>query len=189
MKMTKPHWRDKIKAARLPETIVPVVLRGDLAAEHELLKRQLDEAKEHKSTSLAGAGTAELEDRLTAVAEQMRESIVEFRLRALPRTRRPGDHRPSFAELKAQHPPREKGGEMLREDMMAGFVNSETFPDPLVRHSIVDPPLTDEDWDLLDLSQGQFDELVGAAWLLNQGKVDIPFSFAGSAAIPSSDNG
>lgn len=180
------HWRDKIKAARLPETVVPVVLRADLAAERETLQRQLEEARERRGNSLAGSGTAELEERIRAITEEMRDSIVEFRLRALPRSRRPGDHRPSFAELKAQHPPREADGEMNRADMMAGFINSETFPDPLVRHSIVDPPLTEEDWEQLELSQGQFDELVTAAWVLNAGKVDIPFSSAGSDPIRSS---
>lgn len=186
--MTKKsvHWRDKIKAARLPETVVPVVLRADLAAEREQLQRDLDEARERGATSLAGAGTAELEQRLRQVSEEMRDSVINFRLRALPRSRRPGDHRPSFTELKAQHPPREKDGDMLREDVLAGFINSETFPDPLVRHSIVDPPLTEEDWEQLELSQGQFDELVTAAWVLNQGKVDVPFLSAGSAATPTS---
>lgn len=179
-------WRDKLKAARLPEAVVPVVLRGDLAAEHERLRRILEDAKDRKTDSLAGSGVAELEDQLRSVEGEMRESVIEFRLRALPRTRRPGDDRPSFAELKAQHPPRETNGEMVREDIMAGFVNAETFPDPLVRWSIVDPPLTDDDWDTLDLSQGQFDELVTAAWNLNQGKVDIPFSSAGSATTRSS---
>jgi hypothetical protein len=190
MSNKKPtHWRDKIKAARLPETVVPVVLRADLAAEREQLLRQLEAVREVKATSLAGSGTAELEQRITNLTEQMRDSVVEFRLRALPRTRRPGDHRPSFAELKAQHPVREENGELRREDIMAGFVNAETFPDPLVRHSIVDPPLTDEDWEQLELSQGQFDELVNAAWQLNQGKVDIPFSYAASEKTPTSDNG
>lgn len=179
-------WREKLKAARLPEAVVPIVMRGDLAAERERLQRQVDEAKARKADSLAGAGTADLEERLREVADEMRESVVEFRLRALPRTKRPGDSRASFAELKAAHPPRETNGEMIREDIMAGFVNAETFPDPLVKASIVDPPLTDEDWDNLDISQGQFDELVTAAWTLNQGRVDIPFSSAASATTSTS---
>lgn len=179
-------WREKLKAARLPEAVVPIVLRADLAAERDQLRRQLDEAKARKGDSLAGSGTAHLEDRLRALGDEMRESVMEFRLRALPRSKRAGDRRPSFAELKALHPPREKDGEMIREDIMAGFVNAETFPDPLVRHCIVDPPLSDEDWDNLELSQGQFDELVSAAWNLNQGRVDIPFSSAASATTSTS---
>lgn len=187
--MTDMGWKDKLKAARLPETVVPVVLRGDLAAEYELLQRQVEESKSQARTSLAGWGAGELEQRLEEVAVEMRDSVLEFRLRALPRTRKPTDDRPSFAELKAAHPPREKDGNMLREDIMAGFINAETFPDPLVRHSIIDPPLSDEDWACLELSQGQFDELVTAAWQLNQGKVDIPFLSAASATTSTSGNG
>lgn len=184
-------WRDKLKQARLPEAVVPIVLRGDLAAEHEQLTRQLEELRARGATSLAGAGTGRVEDRLREIADEMRESVVEFTLRALPRAKRPGDRRPSWRELREQYPPREKNGEMVREDIMAGFVNALLFPEPLVKASVVDPELTDDDWaELLpSISDGQFDELVNAAWTLNRGKVDIPFSSGGSATIPNSDVG
>lgn len=179
-------WKDKIKNARLPEATVRIALRGDLAAEYDQLLMQIEQAKARKANTLAGSGVAVLEDRLAAVIEEMQDSVIEFKLRALPRTKKHGDRRPSFAELKKLHPPREVNGEMSREDIMAGFVNAETFADPLVRNSIVDPPLDDDDWDELEISQGQFDELVSAAWTLNQGRVDIPFSRAGSQTTPSS---
>lgn len=180
-------WRDKLKQARLPEAVVPIVLRGDLAAEHEQLTRQLDEARARGASSLAGSGTGRIEDRLREIADDMRDSVVEFTLRALPRAKRPGDRRPSWRELREQYPPREKNGEMLREDIMAGFVNAVQFPEPLVKASVVDPELSDEDWAELmpNISDGQFDELVNAAWTLNRGKVDIPFSPGGSATTPT----
>lgn len=185
------EWRDKLKQARLPEAVVPIVLRGDLAAEHEQLTRQLDEAKSRGPSSLAGSGAGRIEDRLREIADEMRESVVEFTLRALPRTKRPNDRRPSWRELREQYPPREKNGEMLREDILAGFVDALQFPEPLVRASVISPELTDDDWDELlpNISDGQFDELVNAAWTLNRGKIDIPFSSAGSGTTPTSGVG
>ncbi len=177
--MSDMGWKDKIKNARLPETVVRIAMRGDLVAQYEMLTRQLRSALETKATGMAGAGVGDLQTRIDQLTEEMQESVVEFTLRALPRTTRPTDNRPTFAELKKQHPPREVNGDLEREDIMAGFVNALTFPDPLVRASIIDPPLDDEDWDNLEISQGQFDELVQAAWQLNQGRVDIPFSPAG----------
>lgn len=179
-------WRDKVKQARLPETTVQLVLRGDLAAEHEQLTRQLKEARE--ATSLAGDGSGRIIERLDEIAAEIRDSAIELTLRALPRAKRPGDRRPTFRQLKEQYPPREKNGEMVREDMLAGFINAELFPEPLVKASVVEPELSDEDWDELmpNISDGQFEELVTAAWNLNRGKVNIPFSYGGSAKTPTS---
>lgn len=184
-------WRDKVKAARLPEKVVPVVLRGDLAAEHEQVSGEIEEARKRGSTSLAGSGTGPLEERLHAIEEEMRGSVVEFRMRALPRSRRPGDNRPSWPELAKQHPPREKDGEMFVEDRMADGINQETHPEALVKASVVEPGFSENDWEevLGALTQRQFDELVAAAWGLNMGKVDIPFSSAGSRTPPASDAG
>lgn len=187
-KSRNADWRDKIKQARLPEVVVKIALRGDLAVEHEQLTAQLNDLKARPAPSLAGTGTGPIEDRLEALANEMRESVIEFTLRALPRGKRPGDRRPSWRELREQYPPREKNGEMLREDIMAGFVNAADFPEPLVKASVVDPELTEVDWvDLMpNITDGQFDELVNAAWTLNRGKVDIPFSSAGLETTPTS---
>jgi hypothetical protein len=110
----------------------------------------------------------------------MREHTYPFRLRAMTRH--------AWRALVNEHQPREKDGEVLPEDRLAG-VNRETFFEPLVRASIVDPELSDEDWpQLLDtLTDRQFEELVSAAWDLNQGKVDIPFSRAAWQTRRSSD--
>jgi hypothetical protein len=187
-KSSNTNWRDKLKQARLPEAVVEIVLRGDLAVEHEQLTRQLEDIKSRPATSLAGSGAGPVEERLFELANEMRESVLAFTLRALPRGKRPGDRRPSWRELREQYPPREKNGEIVREDILAGFVNAADFPEPLVKASVVDPELTDDDWaDLMpSITDGQFDELVNAAWNLNRGKVDIPFSSAGSETTPTS---
>lgn len=181
-------WRDKIKKARLPETVVPIIMRGDLAAEHELLLAELEKARARRKTSLAGdPSVAPLEERLQEVEAEIRESIVEFRLRALPRSRRQGDNRPSFRELQTEHPVREVNGEIVREDMMAGWVNAITFPEPLVRACVIDPEMSAGDWEDFfgEISDGQFDALYTAAYTINRAKVDVPFSSAGSATTPA----
>lgn len=179
-------FHELLKQARLPERTVAVCLRADLVADHEGLQRQLDQAQQRQVDSLAGTGTGILEERIRDLEADMKASIVVFRLRALPHARRASDPRPTFRELRSQHPAREVDGKVLPEDMMAGWINAMTFPDPLVRHSIVEPELSDEDWENLVLSQGQFDELATTAWELNQGKVDVPFWSGGSATRRSS---
>lgn len=178
------NWRDKVKAARLPETTVQLVLRGDLAAEHEKLSRELTEVRERKTGSLAGSGAGPIEEALQALEEAMRDSILEVRLRALPREKRSGDSRPSWRELKELHPPRkDDAGATLIEDRIAGGVNVDAIAEPLARVSVIEPDdITDADWSELmaKLTDHQFDELVNAAWGLNQRSVDIPFSSAGS---------
>lgn len=176
-------WRDKIKAARLPEATVPIVTRGDLVAEHESITRELEKAEALKANSLAGTGGGALKERLLALEAEMHDSVLEVRLRALPRAKRAGETRPTWAEFKAQYPPREKDGEILMADRIAGGVNVEAIAEPLVKISVVEPDdMTEADWsDLLAaISDRQFDDLVNAAWRINEGKVDIPFSSAAS---------
>jgi hypothetical protein len=182
-------WRDKIKAARLPEATVAIVTRSDLVAEHESITRQLVKAGAMKATSLAGTGSSPLKERLLELEAEMVDSILELRLRALPRVKRPGDTRPTWAEFKAQFPPREKDGEILRADLVAGSLNVEAIAEPLAKISVVEPDdMTEEDWaDFLPgLSEKQFDDIVSTAWALNESRIDIPFSSAGSETTPTS---
>ncbi len=187
-------FSDMLKQAKLPEATVPICLRGDLVAEHEDLARQLDTAKDTPRTSLADGGSSALAERIRELEAEMKSSTYVFRLRALSG--------PRFSALKRRHPPRESDdGQVLMKDLVAGGVNVETFAEPLIRASVFDPPLTDEQWrELLGdsddekvrrlaadepvedgkLSAGQIDELFNTAWALNQRSVDVPFSSAAS---------
>lgn len=172
------NWRDKVKTARLPEKVVPLVMRGDLAAEHERLVDEIEKSRSRGANSLAGTGTADLEEQLRAIEAEMQDSIVSFRLRALPRSKRSGDDRLTWNELGALHPPRVSDGIMDARDRIGGGVNVDTFPEPLVKASVVEPDdITEADWPglLAGLTQGQFDNLVSVAWELNRGEVDVPF--------------
>jgi hypothetical protein len=165
-------FADLLKQAKLPERTVPICLRGDLVAEHETIERQLEQAENRPASSLAGTGTGHLIEQQRALEDEMLAATHEFRLRALPRAR--------WRELVNAYPPRENDdGELVGADVTAG-VNMDTFPEPLVRASVVSPEMTGEQWtQLLDaLTDRQFDMLVAAAWSLNQGRVDVPFSRA-----------
>lgn len=172
-KSTLENFKAMLGEARLPERTVPICLRGDLAADHEQLERQLAQAEKTGATSLEGSGAGDLADRILAVEADMREHTYEFRLRALPRAR--------WRALVAEHPPRkDDDGGVVDADRIG--VNADTFYDAIVRACLVDPELTDGEWETLTgaLTDRQCDDLAEAAWDLNRRDVDIPFSRAAS---------
>lgn len=169
--------KSRIKNARLPERTVPVCLRGDLVAEFEELERQLEEALRTPATSLEGDGSAGIAERMKKLRQQMLEETTSFRLRAMPK--------PGWRAFVAEHPPRkDDDGEVDERDRAIG-VNVETFYDALVKRSVVEPVLDEEDWQALlgddgVLTDRQFAELADAAWSLNRREIDVPFSPAAS---------
>lgn len=172
----------KWMAARKPlERSFPICGRGDLAAEFDRVEDELRQAAKKPKNSLAGTGLAPLMERLDQIQDEMREFTYPFKLRALKTRHAPGDDdsRPTWDELAKQHPPREKeDGSLVTEDLMAGGLNRETFLEPLLRFTIVDPVMSDEQFEefIAGLSDGQYEQLAQAAWDCNQGQVDIPFS-------------
>jgi hypothetical protein len=178
-KATIKNFADILGTAKLPEKTIPLCMRGDLAGEFDELERQLEEADKDRGDSLdAGAEVAELVEQIEALQTEMKEHTYTFRVRALSRR--------AYRALVAEHPPREvvdeNGNKKLdANDEGLGF-NVETFFEALLRVALVDPDLDDASWDqLLDtLTDRQFEELAGGAWLLNRAEVDIPFSPAAS---------
>lgn len=164
--------KEKLAAAKLPEKPVSICLRGDLQVQFEELERKLAEAEKRTDDSLAGKGTRAIAQQIEDLREQMLEHTIEFRLRAMPR--------PQWRAFVDEHPPR-KGddGGIDERDKWLG-VNTDTFPDAMVRLSVVDPVLDDDDWATLDaaLTDRQFDLLCDAGWALNRRDVDVPFSRA-----------
>lgn len=187
--VSEKDFRAMLKGARLAERTVHICLRGDLVADFEAVDAELAAAANKPATSLAGNGTGPLLERLDALEAEMRDNQYPFRLRALPRRKRPGDDRPSWEELAKQHPPREReDGTLEPLDAMAG-VNRETFDEPFLRVVIVDPVMTDDEFAelLSSLSDRQYADLMNTAWDVNQGRVDIPFSRAASRIRQNSD--
>ncbi|MEU4367556.1 hypothetical protein [Micromonospora chersina] len=187
--------KKRIKNARLPEKTVPVCLRGDLVAEFEDLERRLEEALRTPATSAEDDRSAVIAERMEELRSQMIEETTSFRLRAMPK--------PRWREFIGEHPPRQlEDGELDERDRLIG-VNVDTFYDALIRQSVVNPALDEDDWlDLLGgvrkgedgveeeiegvLTSRQFDELADAAWALNRREISVPFSPAASRMTRSS---
>jgi hypothetical protein len=131
----------------------------------------------------------------------MKENTYPFVLRSLGRSR--------WRKLMDQHPPRQEQEGVVSEavataDAISG-INRDTFFEPMLRASIVDPVLSNEQWQKLvhgveadpdkgieeepaKLTDRQYEDLVNAAWDLNQGKVSVPFSLAASLGHRSTDS-
>lgn len=173
-KSTLPNFKTMLAGAKLPEKTVPVCLRADLVAEFETAERELKERQRVENNSL-NSGVGDLVDRIESLRAQMKTNTYPFRLRAMPK--------PAWRKLIAEHPPRRDGDEIHESDRLIG-INVSTFFEALVRVSVVDPPLSDDEWKKLveeTLTDGQFDTLSDAAWGLNRGEVDVPFSRAASS--------
>lgn len=190
-------YTDRLKDAKLPERSVPVCLRGDLVAEWEAAERDLERAQKQPGDSKEGTGVGGLLDRIEALQAEMSEHSDEYRLRALPRHK--------FRKLVVAHPPRtDENDEVRREDLQIG-VNRETFFPALIKASVIEPDLDDEDWRVLlgdtdaaiaeleaagkqdEIQDGlltdrQCQQLEDVAWFLNRAEVDVPFSRAASLA-------
>jgi hypothetical protein len=177
-------FQDKIANAKLPRLTVPICLRGDLVAEIEQLDRELVAAGSSPSTGMEdGARLRELAERIEALRTEMREdgNNHDFILQALP-TR-------DYRALKAQHPPRlDDDGDVVAEDHVLR-ANIDTLAEPLLRACCVDPVLDDATWRSVEpiLSDGQYDDLVKAAIVVNQGAVRVPFSRAASKVMRSTE--
>jgi hypothetical protein len=171
---TKKNFAAMLAEAKLPERTVQVCLRGDLVAEHEKLNAELELIEKKAVDTLAGNGGAELAERIAALESEMRDNAYPFVVRAMPTAR--------YRAFKADFPVRVgEGGEVDKRDEVFDF-NADTGFEPLLRLSLVDPDLDDGQWAQLmgTLTERQFEDLAGAAWMLNRGEIDVPFSRAAS---------
>jgi hypothetical protein len=186
---TNAEIKAVIAGARRAERVVPVVMRADLAAECQHLERQIRDLELEQSgpaASLSGNPAArELAERIEALRVEMRESIMEFTIRALPGRRSKNAKVPTWLQLKESCPPREGNA----KDKENG-VDMDAFNEALVRVSIVDPVLDEDDWgNLLEaLSDAAFTEIVGHCYGVNQDDTDVPFSYAASRILKTSDS-
>jgi hypothetical protein len=154
-----------------------VCLRGDLVAQFEDLERDLRDARTDTQTMADQGRARQLAEQIEAVRQEMQQSAIVFRLRAL--------NRKAWAKLLTEHPPRKKGtapDEAVEGDQSLGY-NVETFFPALIRQCLIEPEVDDAQWERLDslLSTRQYDDLAEAAIAVCRRKVDVPFSFAASA--------
>lgn len=175
-------FADRLAGIRLPERVVPLCLRLDLVADHQEADELLQQLMNRPAQKLGGDGRAEIRQRILELEAEMKAYEQPFRLRGMPG--------PQWRKLKREHQPRpaEDGDGINPADRLG--INNETFWEPAVRASIVDPEISDEQWQVLygSLPDKQFDRLATAAWNLNESAVNIPFSFAASLMTPDSDS-
>lgn len=169
-----------------PEKLVPLCLRGNLQAEWDRLKELYDAGPtaDDKAMMVDRAAKRRVAEQLAEVEAKMRAGTVQFRLRALPRRRTPDTPKDQtvWQELVEKHPPRlDAKGKVDQRDAGAG-VHMQPLLEELVPLSVVEPVMSAEQWQQLDakLSDGQWQQLAMAAWLLNRSEVDVPFSRAAS---------
>lgn len=173
-------WGDLKPGAARPHDVVPVCLRGDLAAAYSELDRRLAEATRAEDDSMA-AGTEALAiaEQMAALRERMAAHTYRFVFRALPRRQ--------YRDLVDAHPPREGHP----EDTAYG-ADMGAFPVALIAASCVAiRPATEDEpeipadaapvlsvadvEDMTDrLSDGQVHAMFSCAFRLNRSGVDLP---------------
>lgn len=165
-----------LAGAKLPEETVPLCLRPDLRDRWQELNNQLLATRAGRNTMAPTTREQELAQEIKALEAEISENTMTVLLRGLR-------HEP-WAKLMAEHPPRlDKPG-----DQQSGL-NIDTFIPALVRAEIVDPEMSDEQFEkLIDvITQAQWDDLANAAYSLGRGDRNRPvFSQAASQLIPDS---
>jgi hypothetical protein len=181
---------EKLAGAERTQDSMMIHLPGPLRAEWKQVKEDYDRKKASQSPTQMlnpDTGLTKLAARLAELEEQMAENGIEVTVQALRRHRTPSmpAEELTWRELCDKHPPRKgKDGKPVAEDSPG--VNMETFPEPLIRASLIGPDLAPQEWDTLlyeYMTDRQFDALFGLCWSLNKSLVDIPFSFAASKTL------
>lgn len=157
-----PDISELLAGASPREVTVKVCLAGDAAGELEQVEQELGELGEWQPTSMGETNPAyELQKRLDAARQRVREASVEFRFRAL-------GHR-AYSNLLAAHP----APEGSKEPYDAG-----TFLPALLAACCVEPSLTSAQVErLLDVvNDGTARALFATALAVNEEPSPIPFS-------------
>lgn len=167
-----PDITQILAQAKAREKSVYLCLAGDLIAEVDRLERQLDglSGDSWQPESLAATNPAQrIAKQIKAVRDRMKKAETEFRLRALGAK--------AYSDLLAAHP-----GKSPEE----GF-DMETFPKALLSACAIDPVMTPEQTEALFeiLNEAQRQELMQAAFDVNNEATSIPFSVGASGILNS----
>lgn len=169
------NFDDVKKLASLPTDTVPLCLAGELVGEIAELERQLADAKPATSVGEASPKRVIVE-RIAELQERMRESTVDFRLRAFPSA--------EWSDFYAAMPAPAEG-----ETTAAYVARIRPFQAELLSRSSVDPEMSVEQaTELGTLVHGTaWNRLIGACFSLNSQEIDIPNSDAASELIETSE--
>jgi hypothetical protein len=162
---------DFLDGLKLPETEVPICMRGDLQARFEELERDLEAARRAPEPDSLGdvSDSIRIAQQVEALRAEMQQHVRYFLLRAKPRK--------EWSDLVKEHKPR-------KQDAPADF-NRETFPVAALAACCVRPSLSEEQAGRVvdHVTQGQWSTLWTAIMELNGGSGDVPFSYAASAIL------
>lgn len=169
-----------------PERTVELCTDAALQADWEAAEKALAEARKTPAQTMGGAGEAnKLAEQVRQLEGAMRESVVRFRLRALPRS--------EWVAIHARH----KAGKDASEADKQFGAKMETFFEEVIPKSVVavtdhagDPIEFDAEaeWGPLadDMTERQYSDFCNAVFNLNRGEVSVPFSRAASRRTPAS---
>lgn len=157
--------KELIGAAKRPERTVTVCLLPDLYAEWQQAADELQDARERPRGSLDDAGPVALAQRVADLESRMRDASVVFRVRGLP-------------------PARVRALQSETDD-------DEALALAVLRESLVDPELDDDDWERLFgddgvLTMGEVGRLAEASNAVNFRATSVPSSRLASAVLRSS---
>lgn len=188
-KKTPKSTKEKLRTAARAEDRMRIHLPGPQRADWMRLNEELEQTANRSAGMLAPDPKLKtLARQIKSLEDQMRESDIEVTLRALRRQRTPTtpEDEVTWKELLKTHEPRKgKDGKPVPEDANVGY-NWETFPEALIRSSIVDSDMDEEDLDNLlyeVMTDAQFDRLFEKCWRLNRNLVDVPFSSVASKIL------
>jgi len=180
VKLKPNDLKAKLAAAKRPQRVVPINLRGDLIAEVQELNEELGELRTRNVGDQRMAENpriTEIIERIDAINAEADESELELRLQAVPGER--------WRKAIADNPPSDsEKDEGYLADTHA--VARDVFPE-----SIVSPEMDADDVEaLLDvLANAQWELIANTIWQLNGGDNKIPFSRLASQLRPNSDAG
>ncbi|MGO1562116.1 MAG: hypothetical protein ACTHW7_09840 [Actinomycetaceae bacterium] len=169
-----------------PERDVNLCLDLSIQADWEAADRELQKHRKRGSEKMVDDRGTELVQQVRDLEAQMHAASVTFRLRALPRN--------VWAQHVAENP---LGDKPTEEDKRFGADSASFFADilPLSIVSVTDAdgekvefdPATEFDPLIEQMTDAQYNQFANAAFILNRGSVDVPFSRAASAIPLDSD--
>lgn len=175
---------DMLNHQTRPQMVVPICVRGDLTSEIYRLDSQLVEIGKQQTNDqrLNGSDEAKrIAEQIKTLEAEAKRYTIDVVMRALPKLK--------WAELVAKHPAKDKTQDF--DDSIFADAIPACIAEPKMTPEQIEKFLygvTDEDGEQQGgVTQGQWDELSGAAHALNAGDGAVPFSRLASRALQGSD--
>lgn len=178
--VTMSSLTDRLNNRKFPTKDITLCLDGELSQQRDSALAEFAQAKQRASERLTGGGTAEIQKRIDAIEDQMRDSLVTIRITGLP-----------FAEYNKciqACPPRRGKQEMFNASTF--FLHTARRSSQYLDGDGTPQPITSEEWDQIEaaLTDGEHDQIASAVIDVNrtQGLTGVGFLGRASATTPDS---